>query len=153
MNMNAEKYLGQLYKLNNLIQSDKEELEEIRSLATSISNDISKERVQTSTSNDKMTDIIAKIVDLENEIKEEIKKFIDLKKEVRDIISQVEDVDERLFLRYRYINFYQWKGIISAMKCSNTQIQRIRDKALKSVEQILQNKNKTEQLETNCNKL
>lgn len=143
--MNAENYLNQLYKLDNLIKSDKEEIEELRSLATSISNNISQERVQSSSNNDKITDIISKIIDLENEIKEEMKRFIDLKKEVRDVINKVEDIDERLFLRYRYIQFYSWKTIGINMKCSQTQIQRIKDKAIESVNQILSNCNKEEQ--------
>lgn len=143
--MTAENFLNQLYRLNNLMKSDKEELEELRSLSTSISGDMTKERVQTSTTNDKITDIISKIVDLEHEIENEIKTFIDLKKEVRSVINQVEDVDERLFLRYRYINFYQWKAITLAMKCSNTQVQRLKDRAIESVDQILSNHNKEEQ--------
>ena len=140
--MNAEKYLNQLYKLNNLIKSDKEEIEELRCLATSISGNMTQERVQSSTSNDKITNVVSKIIDLEKEIQKEIERFIELKKEVRDVINQVEDVDERLFLKYRYILFYQWKEISGKLNCSQTQVQRIRDKAIESIEQILKNVNK-----------
>ncbi len=140
--MNAEKFLNQLYKLNNLIKSDEEEIEQLRSLATSISGNMTQERVQSSTSNDKITDIVSKIIDLEKEIQDEIKRLIDLRKEVRDVINQVEDVNERLFLRYRYILFYQWKEISDKLDCSQTQVQRIKEKAIESVEQILKNVNK-----------
>lgn len=140
--MNAEKFLNQLYKLNNLIKSDKEEIEQLRSLATSISGNMTQERVQSSISNDKITDIVSKIIDLEKEIQDEIKRLIDLRKEVRDVINQVEDVNERLFLRYRYILFYQWKEISDKLDCSQTQVQRIKEKAIESVEQILKNVNK-----------
>lgn len=140
--MNAEKFLNQLYKLNNLIKSDEEEIEQLRSLATSISGNMTQERVQSSTSNDKITDIVSKIIDLEKEIQDEIKRLINLRKEVRDVINQVEDVNERLFLRYRYILFYQWKEISDKLDCSQTQVQRIKEKAIESVEQILKNVNK-----------
>lgn len=140
--LNAEKFLNQLYKLNNLIKSDEEEIEQLRSLATSISGNMTQERVQSSTSNDKITDIVSKIIDLEKEIQDEIKRLIDLRKEVRDVINQVEDVNERLFLRYRYILFYQWKEISDKLDCSQTQVQRIKEKAIESVEQILKNVNK-----------
>lgn len=143
--MKAEKFLNQLYRLDNMIKSDKDELEELNCLATSISGNMTQERVQTSASNDRTTDIISKIIDLEKQIEEEIKTFIDLKKEVRGVINEVADVDEKLFLRYRYIHFYQWKAITSQMKCSNTQVQRIKDRAIESVEQILQKRNLTEQ--------
>ena len=103
---------------------------------------MTQERVQSSTSNDKITDIVSKIIDLEKEIQDEIKRLIDLRKEVRDVINQVEDVNERLFLRYRYILFYQWKEISDKLDCSQTQVQRIKEKAIESVEQILKNVNK-----------
>ena len=128
--------------MNNLIKSDEEEIEQLRSLATSISGNMTQERVQSSTSNDKITDIVSKIIDLEKEIQDEIKRLIDLRKEVRDVINQVEDVNERLFLRYRYILFYQWKEISDKLDCSQTQVQRIKEKAIESVEQILKNVNK-----------
>ena len=49
MNMNAEQFLKQAYKLNEQIKCDKEELESLRSLAESVSGDMTQERVQTST--------------------------------------------------------------------------------------------------------
>lgn len=137
----AEKYLNQLYKLDQIIKSDQEELERLRSLAESISNDISQERVQSSNSNDKTAEIISKIVDLENEIKQEMNNFIDLKKEIRDVINQVDDADLKIFLRYRYILFYSWKMCIDKLNCSNTQVQRIKRKAIEAVDEILKSRN------------
>ena len=78
IHMNAKQFLRQAYKLNELIESDKEELENLRSLSESISGDMTQERVQTSTSSDKIVNIIARIVDLENEIHDEIEQLLSL---------------------------------------------------------------------------
>ena len=131
--MNAKQYLKQAYKLNELIESDKEELESLRSLATSISGDMTQERVQSSPSNDKILNVISKIIDLENEIDEEIEKLITLKKQIRDVINKVEDVNERLVLKYRYLIFLQWDEICIKLNYSKRQMYRIHDSALESV--------------------
>lgn len=131
--MNAKQFLKQAYKLNEVIENDKEELETLRSLATSISNDISQERVQTSVSNDKITNIISQIVDLENEIYKEIEDLIALKKKIRDAINKLEDVNEKLVLKNRYLLFLQWDDICEKMNYSRRQMFRIHDLALEKV--------------------
>lgn len=133
MHMNAKQFLKQAYKLNEVIKSDKQELESLRCLAESISNDISQERVQTSVTNDKITNIIANIVDLENEIYKEIEQLVQLKKEIRDVINSVENVNEKLLLKYRYLMFLQWEEICEEMSYSPRQIHRIHDSALENI--------------------
>lgn len=133
MIVNAKQYLKQAYKLNERIESDKIELENLRSLSTSIAGDMTQEKVQSSASGDKTLNIICAIVDLEDEIKNEIEKLIRLKKEIRDVINKVEDVDEMLVLKYRYLMFLQWDEICEKMNYSKRQMYRIHDSALKHV--------------------
>lgn len=132
--MNAKQFLRQAYKLNELIESDKEELENLRSLSESISGDMTQERVQTSTSSDKIVNIIARIVDLENEIHDEIEQLIALKKQIRDVINKLENVNEKLVLKYRYLMFFQWEEICDKMHYSPRQIHRFHDSALENIE-------------------
>ena len=128
---------GKLKAIRNPINGyrmyDKEELETLRALSTSISGNMTQERVQGSPSNDKMLDIISKIIDLENEIDEEIEQFIALKKQIRDVINQVEDVNEKLVLKYRYLIFLQWDEICVKMSYSKRQMYRIHDSALEKI--------------------
>ncbi len=134
IHMNAKQFLRQAYKLNELIESDKEELENLRSLSESISGDMTQERVQTSTTSDKIVNIIARIVDLENEIHDEIEKLIALKKQIRDVINKLENVNEKLVLKYRYLMFFQWEEICDKMHYSARQIHRFHDSALENIE-------------------
>jgi DNA-directed RNA polymerase specialized sigma subunit len=131
--MNAKQYLKQAYKLNEQIECDKEELEALRALSTSISGNMTQERVQGSPSNNRIIDIISQIIDLENEIDAEIEDFIALKKQIRDVINQIEDVNEKLVLKYRYLIFLQWDEICVKMNYSKRQMYRIHDSALEKV--------------------
>lgn len=134
IHMNAKQFLRQAYKLNELIESDKEELENLRSLSESISGDMTQERVQTSATSDKIVNIIARIVDLENEIHDEIEKLIALKKQIHDVINKLENVNEKLVLKYRYLMFFQWEEICDKMHYSARQIHRFHDSALENIE-------------------
>lgn len=131
--MNAKQYLKQAYKLNELIESDKDELENLRSLASSVSGDMTQERVQSSKTNDKLVNIISQIIELENKIYDEIEHFITLKKEIREVINEVEDVNEKLVLKYRYLIFLQWDEICIKLNYSRRQMYRIHDSALENV--------------------
>ena len=95
---------------------------------------MTQERVQTSTSSDKIVNIIARIVDLENEIHDEIEQLIALKKQIRDVINKLENVNEKLVLKYRYLMFFQWEEICDKMHYSPRQIHRFHDSALENIE-------------------
>ena len=63
----------------------------------------------------------------------EIEDFIALKKQIRDVINQIEDVNEKLVLKYRYLIFLQWDEICVKMNYSKRQMYRIHDSALEKV--------------------
>ena len=132
--MTAKQYLRQAYHLNELINSHIKELEQLRLLSTSVpSTDFSKERVQGGKlPGDRISNIIAKIVDLEKQINDEIDHFVDLKKEIHDAIDAVKNPKERLVLRYRYIEFLTWEQTAERMNYSIMQAHRIHSNALQN---------------------
>lgn len=131
--MNVKQYLKQAYRLNELINSDLAELQNLRSLSISISSDMSKERVQSTKRPDKIGSIVAKIVDLENEINAEINQFVDLKKEIRDKINLLTNRNQQLVLRLRYIEFLTWEQVAKRMTYSMKQVFRIHGEAIKNL--------------------
>lgn len=133
--MQAKQYLKQAYKLNELIQCDKQELDDLRLLSDTLPGiDYSKDRVQTSPSSDAgFTNIIIKITDLENAIKADIENLLSLKLEIRTVISKVQDNEERLLLMYRYLNFISWEDICDLMGVSMRTAHRIHASALENV--------------------
>lgn len=79
-------------------------------------------------------EIIAKIVDLENRINVDIDRLIDLKAEISEVIEAVKDAQERLLLRYRYIDGKTFEEIAVMMEYSWRHIHRLHSQALSSVE-------------------
>lgn len=132
--MTPKQYLRQAYRLNELINSHIREVKQLKLLSTSVpSTDFSKERVQGGKlPGDRISNIIAKIVDLEKQINDEIDRFVDLKKEIHDAVDNVKNVNEQLVLRYRYIEFLTWEQISERMNYSIMQVHRIHSNALRN---------------------
>ena len=133
--MQAKKYLKQAYRLNELIQCNKQELDDLRVLSSSLPGiDYSKDRVQTSSSGEAgYTKIVDKIINLENAINADIEKILSLKLEIRTVINEVQDNEERLLLKHRYLNFMSWDDICEEMNISMRTAHRIHTAALANV--------------------
>jgi DNA-directed RNA polymerase specialized sigma subunit len=133
--MHAKQYLKQAYRLNDLINSDLEELDELRTFSESISSPNFSGMPSSGTRNVEPTfaRAVDKIIDLENHINEEIIRLVDLKKEIRCVINEVIDGDEKLLLKYRYINFCTWDDICEKMDISIRTAHRIHATALANV--------------------
>lgn len=135
MKVTAKQFLKQAYRLDELIKSNQEELIKLKEMSTSVSSiDYSKEKIQTSPKADApFANQVLKIIELENEIQSDIDRMMNLKKIIRDTINQVENTDERLLLRYRYLNFKTWGEICAEMNYSLRTIHRIHQSALNNV--------------------
>ena len=133
--MNAKQYLRQAYRLNDLINSDLEELAQLKALSESVPsmNLTGMPSSGTRSTEAPFAKCIAKIIDLEQIINAEIDRFVDLKKEIRCVINNVEDANERLVLRLRYIEFLKWEAVASKIDLSLKHVHRIHASALQNV--------------------
>ena len=130
--MTAKEYLRQAYRLNELIDSRITELERLRDYSTRLTScSFEGERVSKSRSTEApFARIIEKIVDLEKVINRDIDCYVDLKTEMNAAIDRVSNVDERLLLRYRYLNNYNWDDIAQLLNVSGRTVHRIHSTAL-----------------------
>ena len=134
--MNVKQYLSQLYRLDEFINSNQQELANLRELAISIKGvNTEKDKVQeSSTSTDaKYVDIVNKCVELERLIENELDRFFSLKMEIRAVINAVKNTDERLLLKLKYINFYSWEEISREMNMSLRNLHYIHSSALNNL--------------------
>lgn len=131
--MTAQQYLSQARRLNAFIESDKRELERLWSQATGLSGADFSERVQGTPTDTGIDGIIEKITELKNKINNELENCIALKNEIWDTINTVENNDEKLVLRLRYIEFMKWTDISLKMRYSERRIYKIHGQALKNV--------------------
>lgn len=124
--MTAKEYLMQAYRLNELIDSDTEELEHLRELAGRISGSDFSERVQCSRNTEPpFVKYLGDIIEMEQKIHKELCQLVVLKK-------QVSDREERLLLTYRYLNNCTWEEIAEKLHVSNRTVHRIHASALKN---------------------
>ena len=130
--MTAKEYLRQAYRLNELIDSRITELERLRDYSTRLTScGFEDERVSKSRITEApFARIIEKIVDLEKVINRDIDRYVDLKTEMNAAIDRVSNVDERLLLRYRYLNNYSWDDIAELLNVSGRTVHRIHSSAL-----------------------
>lgn len=131
--MTAKEYLSGAFRLNELVNSHLAEIDELRSLSCSISGSIFGERVDHTRSTDPpFVKCITKIFDMEKELGVEIDRLINLKHDISNSIQALKNPDERMLLRYRYINNYSWGKIGILMNVSNRTVHRIHSSALQN---------------------
>lgn len=132
--MTSKEYLHQAYRLDQKINSDIEELRRLREMAGSISSPQLGERVQTGRgSNAPFVRSIEKMIALEEKINSEIDTLVDLKEQMRDVIAGVDNIDEQMVLRYRYIHNYTWEQIGDELNADRVTIWRWHKTALSNV--------------------
>lgn len=128
--MTTEQYLGQIDRLNKVIQNKLVEIYQLKTMACNIVVSNENERVQTSGSQERMADTVAKIVDKEKDIG----SLIDLQLEKKNsIISQIEGMENTNMyhvLFCRYVKNDNFTEIGNEMGYSRMQIKRLHDDAI-----------------------
>ena len=136
--MNAKEYLQQIKTMDTKINTDIEELANLESLVTKTTSVMGDDRVQSSGSQEKMADCVAKIVDMQKEITDEIDRLIDYKKEARQLICDSCDADCTKLLQKRYFNFETWEQIAVEMNYTYQWVSgKLHKRALSQVQKAL----------------
>lgn len=131
--MTAKEYLMQAYRLNELIESDVEELEHLRDLVGRITAPSFGERVQTTGSSDPpFVKYLGEVIEMEQKIHSELCELVSLKKQISGSLERVENREERLLLTYRYLNNYSWQEICDRLNVSMRTVHRIHAAALQN---------------------
>ena len=143
--MNAKEYLSQALWLDQRVNTKLEQLQILRDLSMKVSANLTVEKV--AGGNNKkghMENTVAKIVDLEKEIKEDLARSIAIKAEIMNTISQVDDPIGQIILEMRYINGKGWDEISSSLNYRDSSIFKIHSRALKEVNRIKKEGSKME---------
>ena len=141
--MTAKEYLQQSYRLTAQINSDLQELEDLRSIASSIHSPGFERNCNPNYPTEApFVKGLERIWIMEDRINSEIEKFISVREEIREVINEVSDYDQKMLLRYRYINHLSWDEIAGRMFYGQRWLFILHGKALKSVECVLKERNK-----------
>lgn len=130
--MTAKQYLRQVRYLDDLINSKQRQLDMLRKQSMSISASASNVRVQTSPSCDKIPNITAKIIDLDNEINKDINILYKTKSNINNIIKSIPLYEEQLLLNLLYIEGINYKKLPQKMCCASRTIDSMHSNALQS---------------------
>ena len=137
MTLNAKAFLNKARVINVEIDSKLKQTQDLRNLVMNITSTINDMPGSPSRNTDKMERIIAKIVDMEHKIDEDIDYLVDLKDKIQSCINSLDDGEYRVLLTERYINFEDWEKIALTMHYTTRNIHLMHGRALKLVQEKL----------------
>ena len=135
--MDAKEYLGQVRLFDELIQNKAVEAYQLRCLAASCTAPTDREPMGSGGVSDRVGNIVAKLVDLENETNNIIDRYIDLK---QDCIKLIESVKNPLWYTILHKYYIQYKSLVQIAEEEGYAYQYVCEvhlKALAEVQKIL----------------
>ena len=132
--MTPKEYLKQSYRLDQKINSDIAEAARLREMASSVGSPGFEEHYNPNRSTEApFVRCFERVWELEQKINAEIDKLVALKEQIRTVIDKVENPDEQMVLRYRYIHNMTWEQIGDELKADESTVRRWHRRALSSV--------------------
>lgn len=125
--------LKQAYLLDKQIQVEVKELEPLREMRGTIQGCSYGEKIGTNPNRNleaPFIKTIEKIWDYEQRIDAQINRLVDLRSEINAAIESMENPEERLLLKYRYLKNESWEDISYELNVSYRTVHRIHASAL-----------------------
>lgn len=139
--MKAKDYLKQLQKLDRLIENKLAEKEQWRAIATSTTQQLTPDKVQSTSNPHKMADAIHKIIEIEAEIDACVDRLVDTKKDVISTIERLNPTEYDL-LHKVYVQYFTFDEVADKKGKSYSWVTTVHGRALKNVQRIIDERNK-----------
>jgi hypothetical protein len=140
--MSAKEYLQGIKKLDSLINSLTEEYETMRSLALKVTASNDGERVQNSGDQDKMGNMVIRLIEQQEKINRNIDKYIDMRRSIHEVICTLDNGDHIALLYKRYFEYKSWEVIAYEMGYTYRWVTKLHGNALRELDNILDEKSK-----------
>lgn len=132
--MTAEEYLRQAYRLDKLIHSVALEAAELRDAVANISSPKLDEHYDPNRPTDApFVRVFESVWELEEKIKTNMDKLVRLREQITRSIDSLDNVDEQMVLRYRYLHHYTWEQISHELRGDPRTIRRWHKSALSHI--------------------
>ena len=130
--MNVQDYLRQGRLLDQRINYDLQRLEEMKTDISGIySTGITASKVQNSKDGDApYVKALLRIEELQEQINQEIDMLVNLKTQIDQTIRQLENAEEQMILKYRYLKGMTWDEIGGMLKIGKSTAKRWHEQAL-----------------------
>lgn len=136
--MTAKQYLKKIRTLDKQILAQLDQITVHRSMAAKVTSVLSEgPPPQNSHYEDKLSGIVAKILELEDKLQSDLEEYINLKSKAILQINSMEDGKLKLVLYHRYLNQKTWEDIACDLNCSTQWIHTLHGQALQEFEKIL----------------
>ena len=134
--MQVKEYLELVTAHKNIIRNLENSIKDLNDMLYSYSLGGSNynTKVQTSRTNDKMGELVAKIDDRQRELQKQLDKYLDFRTKVENEINALEDSNGSRVLYNRYIRSMMWEDIANDMIFSVRMVHNYHKKALKEFE-------------------
>lgn len=134
--MTPKEYLMQYKALDTRINAKLRQVEELRAKAQSAGGSGGGSGSHGSLPYDRVGELTAKIISLENEINAEIDRLVDLQRDIRRRIADIPDAQLQTVLELHYINCFTLEQTAVAMSYSYPHICRLHGRALAQIKMI-----------------
>ena len=129
--MTAKEYLNQARHLDALIHCRLREIDYWRDLSSSVSGSSFEEHHNPNRPTEApFVRCLEKIDEIQRSVEEKVAYLIYLKEEINKAIDKLENRDEQLLLRYRYLDNCTWEEIAAMLNVSIRSVHRIHGMAL-----------------------
>lgn len=129
--MTAKEYLNQARHLDALIHCRLREIDYWRDLSSSVSGSNFEERHNPNRPTEApFVRCLEKIDEIQHSVEEKVAYLICLKEEINKAIDKLDNRDEQLLLRYRYLDNCTWEEIAAMLNVSIRSAHRIHGMAL-----------------------
>ena len=137
--MTAKEYMHNIGQIRRRIRYLREQIERDTVLASSLSAiRYDRDRVQTSPVGDRMTEIVAKIIETTHKLEKEIHDFQMLEEEASSLMSNLKEEYERV-LTYHYLDGVDWQEVARMMNYHDKYIYDLKDQALNELDAVIRN--------------
>lgn len=129
--MTAKEYLNQARHLDALIHCRLREIDYWRDLSSSVSGSSFEEHHNPNRPTEApFVRCLEKIDEIQHSVEEKVAYLICLKEEINKAIDKLDNRDEQLLLRYRYMDNCTWEEIAAMLNVSIRSVHRIHGMAL-----------------------
>ena len=135
--MTAKEFLKQAYYVHQEIEIKLEQISRLQSLATRTTSTL-KEMPGASRAVSVVENAVMAIEENTTQLAEELNRLVEVYEKITNRIARMENPQERIILKYRYLCFLPWTTISFLLKSSERKIFLLHNQALKNFSTCLQ---------------
>ena len=131
--MDAKEYLKLAWKVDQQIDDKIEQINILKELSQKTTAVLSGMPGKSTRNIHSREEVIARMMDSEESLNQEVLKLIEIRENVRAAIAGVENVECRMLLEERYLCYHGWNEIAEDMGYSLDNVYKLHRKALKEI--------------------